>query len=343
MKLALTFRHSQNKCEPITAYWNIRDNSLAHRWVDLLKHNILEGAHPLEKSYCLHGWCDSWDSDYSRNLKFICNQLNKAIAQINNSKLGYHIDLDFSVTKLRSSQYRTLMNDIHHHFELLIGQVWNVSDWYRRADDATRDSIRQLNNLCHEIEQIVESIKSKNRSKLINLLGLGTRQLNVSVSQNGKDFDGGYIENRTKWPIEAHEFDYFDFGNAWGDIELYYSQLGKPHKDAWMDNDNFIHDDNISSTQYISGEFIVNFYPLFKRQTKLPWNFRRWLKKNGFGIERRFGFAVVAEIDIKTTKEKKQFIKELVKRDDLYQIALLDNAENVILERTFDYTWKDQE
>jgi len=342
MKLALTFRHSQGQYEPMTAYWHIRNNSLADRWVELLKHNILQGSHPLEKTYCLHGWCDSWESDYGRNLEFICSQLNQAIEQINISDLDYHIDLEFSVKKLQSRQYRTLMNDIHHHFELLIGQEWNMSNWYKSADDSTRNSIRQLNNLCHEIEQIVGSIKSRNRNRLITLFGPVLRQASVSVSQNGMDFDGNYIQNRVKWEIAEKEFEYFEFGTAWGDIELYYSQLGKPHRDAWKDKDVFIDDDNISSTRYISGEFKVNFYPPFKRKSRFPWAFQRWLRKNGFTIDRQFGSPVVAEIDIGSVKEKKHFMNELIKRDDLYQIALLDAEDNVILERTFDYTWKDQ-
>tara|TARA_R110000782_G_scaffold125398_1_gene217006 strand:- start:79 stop:1101 length:1023 start_codon:yes stop_codon:yes gene_type:complete len=339
MKLSMTVRHTQNKYEPITAHWNIRNNSLANRWVELLKHNILEGSHPLEKTYCLKAWTDSWNSDYSRNAKFLCDQLNQAIEQINNSDLGYHIDLQFSVKKLRSFQYRTLMNDIHHHFELLIGQEWCASEWYKRADSTTRDSIRQLNNLCHEIEHMVRAIK---RTNLLRLLGIENRQASVFVSQNGKGFDGKYIQDRVKWEITEEEFSSFEFGGTWGDIELYYSQLGKPHKDAWKDNDKFIDDNNISSTRYITGEFHTIFCTVFKRATRFPLGFQRWLKKNNFPIERRYGAAVVAETTIKTYKEKKQFIKELLKRDDLYQITLLDDLDNVIASRTFDYTWQDQ-
>lgn len=342
MKLSVTFRHSSNRYEPVTVYWNIRNNPLATRWVELLKQNILLGTHPLEKTYCLQGWQDTWISDYDRNLEILCDHLNQAIDQINHNLLGYHIDLFFSIDKLKSNQYRTLMNDIHHHFEILIGQVWNVSEWYKAADPTTRQSIRQLNNLCHEIEHAVKSIKKRNLFKMLNFFGLGTKSLSVNVSQNGKDFQGKIFENRIKWPIIEDEFDYFEYGSAWGDIELYYCQLGKPHRDAWGDNDEFIDPDNISSTMFISGEFIINFHSTFRRGSKFPFGFRRWLKKHNFPISKKFGYATVAEIDLHSAKEKQQLADEIVKRNDLYQIALLDDNNNVIIERKFDYTWKDQ-
>lgn len=341
-QIEIIFRHSADLYPPIAARWNIRDNSLAKRWTQLLVKNIMRGDHPLEKDYCLNGWQNTWYSEYDRNLELLCKLLNQAILQINTSSLNYRIDLEFSVEKLRSNQYRTLMNDLHHHFELLIGQLWNPSDWYSQADEPTRQSIRQLNNLCHEIEQAVESIKGKLRGNILSFFRMGTRPASVSVSQNGKDFQGNFIKNRTKWDITEKEFEYFEYGDAWGDIELYYSQLGKTHKDAWLDDDTFIEESNISSTQFITGEFVINFYPLFKRGTKLPQQFCKWLTRHGFNIERRFGSAVVAEIDIHSIKEKKRYMKELIKRDDLFQIALLDKNGNALIKKQFDYTWKDQ-
>jgi hypothetical protein len=50
-------------------------------------------------------------------------------------------------------------NELHRYFEDLQGQAWNLSQYYYIADDATKYAIRQLNNICHEIEGWVNAYR----------------------------------------------------------------------------------------------------------------------------------------------------------------------------------------
>ena len=61
--------------DPITR-WRGEDQ-LGHRWVEALKKN-LKNKLVLEKNFCFLGFADS-----KRNIDFLCNELNKTIAQIN--------------------------------------------------------------------------------------------------------------------------------------------------------------------------------------------------------------------------------------------------------------------
>jgi len=46
------------------------------------------------------------------------------------------------------------MNRLHNYFEVLQGTVENLSPYYKYADYDTKYAIRQLNNICHEIENL---------------------------------------------------------------------------------------------------------------------------------------------------------------------------------------------
>ena len=102
----------------------------------------------------------------------MCSELNWAIERVNDfyKDKGYpHIDLHFSPEALQGDQYRDLMNQLHHHFELLIGQVWNVSDWFKMANHETIYAIRILNNNCHQIENVINSLDSEHDEDNLHL------------------------------------------------------------------------------------------------------------------------------------------------------------------------------
>ena len=56
---------------------NLYDTPLGARFIEALKDN-LEKKRILEKNFCFLGWADS-----KRNLQYLCDELNKHIAQIN--------------------------------------------------------------------------------------------------------------------------------------------------------------------------------------------------------------------------------------------------------------------
>lgn len=343
MKLILQFRDINQTVENYDLKFNIRNTPLAAAWCDLLIKNIFGTRHPIEKPYSLHGWQTTWETDTPRNLKYICTKLNSAIDYVNlrMKEHGYpHIELEFTVEKLRSRKYQQLMNDIHHHFEILIGQSWNTSEWYKKADEPTRTAIRMLNNYCHEIEGIVAAI---NEQKLLNIIPFFDLHpgMSVNVGLNCPNFDGKYFLTKQKKEITLEGYECFANEYYWGAVFIYYAQLGKTHLDAFNDKDKHIDKNNVSGWRYLTGEFVVNL-PI-KPKSQIDKKFKKWLKKNDFDINDKtlgIGFPVVA--DIETDQSRKKVAAELRLRNDLYQIRLEDDLGNVVHSRIFDYSWQDQ-
>src|SRR5262245_57385015 len=134
------------------------DHAISKKWLAALERCLLDGLH-LEKNFCFVGFPET-----QRDLPYLCGELNHYVEVVNRfaAKGGwggkYHIEERFSPEAvLEGGLNHPLMNRIHHHFEVLIGQVWNISEYFKNADDETRFAIRQLNNLCHEIEILVKA------------------------------------------------------------------------------------------------------------------------------------------------------------------------------------------
>ena len=132
----------------------------------------------LEKNFCFLGFADS-----KRDLSFLCHELNKNIAQINSfqfdppyeridpfvgddfqysSKLPIGKAVDGNPNKTPGLRLKhEACNLLHRYFEDLQGTAWQLSNYYKQADAKTKYSIRQLNNLCHEIESWVEAYRKQ--------------------------------------------------------------------------------------------------------------------------------------------------------------------------------------
>jgi hypothetical protein len=330
MKLLVTFRDTEDKLEDFALTYKIRNCSLSNEWVRLLIKNGFRSNHPIEKTYCLHGWQTTYDSTRGRNLDYLCKSLNKAIKIINEnlSSRGYHIDLEFTVNSLKDQlKARDLLNDIHHHFELLIGQVWNPSKWYEESNPETKYAIRLLNNLCHEIEANIAAINNSNP------------QIYVTYSLNCPGNNGHYLDKeRQSLTLE----NYNDFLNEapWGSIILYYSQLGKRHIEAFDDKDEYIDKENISGYRYITGEFIL----MFENYTKHSQQFLEWLKINNYDVtDKTLGIDYPVLANVETSLSLNEIKFQLKQRDDLYKIELIDDTGTILHTKVYDYTWKDQE
>ncbi len=332
MKFLITFKDSSDQLENFTIRYNIIDSSLSNRWINLLIDNFFLSDHPIEKVFCLQGWQSDYDSLQGRSLTYLCQRLNESIAIINLDlpTKGYDfIDLNFSLDAMKNSVLsRDLLNQIHHHFELLIGQVWSPSKWYALAEERTRTAIRNLNNLCHEIESILKTTENPQKG------------FSVSVGLNGPDFSGKYFIEKKKENISTDDYNHFKDALDWGDCILYYSQLGKRHIEAYNDKDDCINRENISGYKFITGEFVL----CYRQINRQPAAFFNWLRKNGFDLEDKtlgLGYPVVAKLE--SPEQRLEIERELRKRDDLYKIELENDSGKIIHSKIYDYTWKDQE
>jgi hypothetical protein len=339
MKFFVVLRDSKKINADYKIRFKILDNPLAKQWADLFLENFVYKDHPIEKDYSLKGWVDSWESHHPRNLEFLCDQMNRAISNVNESMvpLGYEkIDISFDLEKLKSQDRQILMNKIHHHFETLIGQTWNPSKWFKMLinDSFTKTQIRLLNNLCHEIESIIYTIENKEQHHL---------PMHIFGSLNGPNFEGNYLLDKIKKELTIQEYQSFSKFRRWGDVEIYYAQLGKRHVEAYYDNDKEIHDSNISGYRYLTGEFVINFDPKsFNNEIYEDPKFHQWLVELGYDINDptlALGFPRVAEIELQ--ESKMSIIENIQKRDDIFQLGLEDDNGKLLYYRTYNYFWND--
>ncbi len=161
-QIELTLRSDRD--EFTTVYVDVYENSLSKKWLTALNDVIVNQLH-LEKNYCFLGFENS-----QRDGRFILEQVNRSIAAINQSGIGYTIDDSFTMEnclhpgeiiwdqpghRINPDKF----NMLHRYFEDLQGVSGNMPVYYRRADATTRWHIRQLNLLCHEFESWVLSYR----------------------------------------------------------------------------------------------------------------------------------------------------------------------------------------
>lgn len=141
----------------LSVYIDIYDNSLSRKWLIAIN-DVIEKKLHLEKNYCFLGFDKS-----DRNGKFILDQVNQSIKEINNAAIGYQINDHFT---LENCLYpgeavwgqpgkkinHDHLNALHRYFEDLQGVSGRMPIYYQRSNSLTRWHIRQLNLLCHEFE-----------------------------------------------------------------------------------------------------------------------------------------------------------------------------------------------
>lgn len=138
-----------NAQELLTVYIDVHDTSLSRKWLAALTELIRDRYH-LEKNYCWFGFPDG-----PRNGEYIVGAINRSIAAINQANIGYTIDNHYTMSNSVAEDggvNHEQFNLLHRYFEDLQGHSGSISEYYWRADNATRWHIRQLNLLCHEFE-----------------------------------------------------------------------------------------------------------------------------------------------------------------------------------------------
>ena len=370
------YSDGQNRWEPFVLYFNISENSIAKFWKECLLKNYLgdteSNTYLLDKRYMQRGCGNNWCSSSSRTIEDICKEMNHAIKIINENlnPVGYpYIDLEFTLEKVKDSDvYRDIMNQIHHHFELLIGQVWDISEWYKNTDEKTRWAIHQINNYCHEIESAVDAMVEF----AANIVKQGAKNndpeqyshivLNTAYGQTGINFccnqsrDGVHREPFTYYELtEEHYKDFSPVTYGWGTLVPYYSQLGKTPREAFDDKDEYIDKKNISSTCLMTGEVNIVLggpgpgqgviHPTLLEGPELE--FKNWLEANGWDYydpKLAIGTAIIGMVDFSVYPDQSwEDLDYLVKRcDNVTAIGFVDENMNIVKGQRYDYTWQQQ-
>ncbi len=242
-KVVLDLINPKDKKSGFKLTMDLYDLPITHRWLGEFSKNI-SNKHFLEKHFCFIGFMNS-----HRDVAFLCDQLNKAVATINEfNKTGtwpvpYYIDMHFSPeTVLKDGELvQEVMNDLHHHFSMLNGQVWNVSEYLKAAPFDIRLAIGRLNHLCHELESFADCFKLVRK--------WGPEVLNPAILC-------GFTE-APRFDLHDEDYDSFEFHQYFGGVYLHYCQVGKRWDEAFDDRDNVASSEEISGLRYYSGEFNV--------------------------------------------------------------------------------------
>ena len=333
-------------------YFQIYDTPLGHRWLDALKDNLKQ-QRILEKNFCFLGFADS-----KRNLHYLVGELNLNIAKINsydftptyeridpfsvddfqyssNLPIGKAVDGDESKTPGKRLKHEAC-NKLHRHFEELQGTAWKASKFYKQADAETKYAIRQLNNICHEIESWVNS----DRKKAFEPEWMRPSQITTFLKA-------------PRYDLQDEDFELFKqnrYDRELGGVYLHWSQVGKTLYEVFRDEHAPKMTEalcsEINHQRYYSGEFDVEWGKTITEQDEFKKaemdEYRTWLKDNGYDWEDSrlsLGYIKIGQVDLQRTFGTDASVEEIhrVMSDNL-DIKSIRTIYGPTIETDYPYT-----
>ena len=334
-------------------YIETYDTPLGHRWLEALRDNLKQ-KRVLEKNFCFLGFADS-----KRDLFYLVKELNKSVEQINsftfnppyenihpfvsddfqyssNLPIGKWDNGDISKTLGKRLKHEAC-NLLHRYFEELQGTAWDLSPYYKQADSNTKYSIRQLNNLCHEIESWVNA----DRKKAIEPEWVRPSQITTFL-------------NAPRHALHEEDFELFKqnrYDRELGGVYLHWSQVGKTLFEVFRDEHAPKMTDalcsEINHQKYYSGEFDIEWGQTiteeaneFKKQEMDE--YRAWLKENNYDWEDpklSLGYIKIGQVDLQRTFGAGTTFKEIYETmSKNLNISNIKTMSNRTIECAYPYT-----
>lgn len=324
---------------------DVYDTPLGERFIEALKDNLVK-KRILEKNFCFLGWASS-----SRNLSFLCRELNKSIEQINSFSFNppyeridpfvaddfqYSSSLPLGPGKPGLNLKHDSCNLLHRYFEELQGTSWKLSKYYKQADHATKYAIRQLNNLCHEIESWVLSY----RKSVIEPEWIRPSQITTFL-------------NAPRHELHEEDFQLFKhnrYKRELGGVYLHWSQVGKTLFEVYRDEHAPVMTEalcsEINHQKYYSGEFDIEWGQSV-HEGNAEWHkkemqgFKTWLKENNYDWEDpklSLGYIKLGQVDLKSSFGETSFQKIYEALKDNLNISKIQVVGNDNFTNDFPYT-----
>ena len=329
-------------------YIQTYDTPLGHRWLEALKDNLTQ-KRVLEKNFCFLGFAGS-----KRNLSYLVKELNKSVEQINSftfepeyEKIHPFVIDDFQysrslpIGKGPMCPGLTLKHDacnlLHRYFEELQGTAWSMSAFYKQACVDTKYAIRQLNNICHEIESWVNA----DRKNAFEPEWMRPSQITTFL-------------NAPRYDLHEEDFELFKqnrYDRELGGVYLHWSQVGKTLYEVFRDEHAPTMTDalcsEINHQKYYSGEFDIEWGQTIAEETnkfkKEEMNeYRAWLKENNYDWEDpklSLGYIKIGQVDLQRTFGTSATFKEIYETmsKDL-NITNIKTMSNRAIECAYPYT-----
>lgn len=323
--VVITLQNPLDEADTFDMTFDVCQNEISNAWFEKVV-ECLNQKLRLEKNFCWLGMPDP-----VRNVEFLRDKLEECVDKINtysvkNPDWGYYIKREWN-----DASSHEALNILHHHFELLMGQVWDVSVYMLTADDDTKYQIRQLNNLVHELQS----------RKTANVFGGQTVASYLNVERE---------------LFKDEYYDYFDINRDFGDIFLHYTQTGKTPIEAFQDEDDHVFDNNINALRYLSGEYNIWWSSsLTPEKIDLIKNaLRDWLNNRNLIVEEAEDFSYYVDSDgnkqgigwINVAKLRnpydtdQEFRENILNKLNIYKMVAYDSGIK-LAEHVWDYKWSD--
>ena len=317
-------RNPKDHSDTLTYYIEPLDNPLAQAWVKALKDDLINlPDFTIEKNFCFLGCPNE-----HRDIAFLCSELNKYARAINDFfKTAYVISDHYSpetVVQPNLFAEHGILNRLHNHFEKLQGTVGNMSEYYNQANNPTKFAIRQLNLICHELEnQIILQRKLKLDPDWLKPCQITS------------------YPRATKHPLtllHKQEFVKNKYDRRFGYVYLHWAHIGKTHYEVFRDEQapQFSQTvcEAITNTNVYTGEFDVEWGRDIIDDPKCPWhqtemrNFESWCQSWNMDIndpELCLGYAPLGQVLLEKsfgTTDPKIIWDKLFKHLDIGAITL---------------------
>lgn len=345
--IVMTVRNPVTKEEHLPIYIEPNETQLAQDWQSALKEELNKDNSHLEKNYCWHGWHNT-----QRDLKYLCDTYNRHADRLNANIKNYkHIDYIYPDTvmnpftginedgKRGGGVNHDIMNTVHNHFEILQGTVEHLSDYYKNADPETKYSIRQINNLCHEIETLCLSLRKQ------YYIPEWVRPSQITTFLNVKRYD---LTDEHRQGFLTNGYD-----RKFGYVYMHWTQIGKTLFEVFRDEhaadltDAMC--DAITHLKYYSGEFDIEWGRDVVYGNEYPWHtkeiddFNNWLKWNKLNPKDptlSLGYLEIGKINLQKsfgTEDPFAIWNIMGNKLDIYSIEV-DDAKAV-----YNYSWADED
>jgi len=290
MTVIMTLRNPLNKEDLLPVIIEPNETQLAVDWMAALKVELQRNS-ILEKNYCWHGWPNG-----ARNLEYLTSELSRHALNIwKYNELGIWqsaglanikietvytpetVMLPLTEVKNSGGPNHDVMNIVHNYFEHLQGTVENLSPYYKLAPPNIKYSIRQLNNLCHEIETLCLSLRKQKHNPDWVRPSQITTFLNTVRYNLTDEHRNGFITN--------------GYDRKFAHVYMHWTQIGKTLMEVFRDEGAPILDqatcDAITHLQYYSGEFDIEWgrdvcYGKHDWHTREIDAFNKWLRREGY-------------------------------------------------------------
>jgi hypothetical protein len=336
-RVKVVLRNPLDRTDLVDYTIRVQDHLLAHDWTVALQ-KLLASGKLLEKNFCFMGFPNT-----ARTLPYLCDELAQAVAVINQYFPDYQIIESYTPDTVVGFDYaenginHAVLNKLHNHFEVLQGTVDNLSTWYIQADYKTKYAIRQLNNICHEMENLILS----QRKAAAAPYWVRPSQITTWLAADRYDLQPehrqGFVTNR--------------YDRVLGGVYMHWTQIGKTLFEVFRDEGapelTATVCEAITHLKYYSGEFDVEWGNDVVYGGNRPWHdqeqdrFCTWLIANHLDPadpELSLGYLPVAQVELQSsfgTTDAQKIWDIVGSHLDIYSIEVNGVTQ------TFDYCWTD--